>query len=101
MAGKPQGSTGGYTTSAASFLKHVLFFLKYVLTILVVTASTGEDKGEKYWVIRNSWGADWGENGYMRLLRHDGDEAKGGRFLRIMVFVLEGNEHSEYSELQP
>merc|ERR1719265_2798636 len=25
----------------------------------------------KYYLIRNSWGNDWGEHGYIRLLRHD------------------------------
>lgn len=29
----------------------------------------GVENGTKYWVIRNSWSANWGENGFFRLIR--------------------------------
>eukprot|EP00928_Gymnodinium_smaydae_P012100 TRINITY_DN14401_c0_g1_i1.p1 TRINITY_DN14401_c0_g1~~TRINITY_DN14401_c0_g1_i1.p1 ORF type:complete len:382 (+),score=64.91 TRINITY_DN14401_c0_g1_i1:61-1206(+) len=32
------------------------------------------DKGIKFFTIQNSWGQDWGEEGKIRLLRHDGED---------------------------
>jgi len=33
----------------------------------VVTIGWGEENGDKYWLIQNSWGPDWGEDGLFRI----------------------------------
>ncbi|CAK9049332.1 Vignain (Bean endopeptidase) (Cysteine proteinase EP-C1) [Durusdinium trenchii] len=34
----------------------------------------GKQGADKYWLVKNSWGPDWGENGFIRILRHSSED---------------------------
>nr|GMC72399.1 senescence-specific cysteine protease SAG39-like [Ipomoea batatas] len=46
--------------------------LDHAVTAVGYGATAGD--GKKYWVIKNSWGKTWGENGYMRIRRNYKDK---------------------------
>lgn len=43
----------------------------------VLAVGYGAESGTMYWKVKNSWSADWGEDGYVRVLRTESTHSKG------------------------
>jgi len=63
-----QGYTGGImnSSSCGTSLDHAITAVGY-----------GEQDGQKYYIVRNSWGPTWGDKGYINIATQDGWFARG------------------------
>lgn len=53
----------------------------------VTLVGWGSESGAEYWILRNSWGASWGEEGYMRMAIEDSYGICGVNTVPVSVHV--------------
>jgi C1A family cysteine protease len=63
-----QSYSGGILTSSScgTSLDHGVLIVGY-----------GEDSGQKFWLVKNSWGTTWGDKGYVKIARSESTNDPG------------------------
>ena len=51
-------------TDCGDWVNHVVLLIGY---------GVDDDSGDEYWILKNSWGTDWGDQGFFKIARNQGD----------------------------
>ena len=58
-------------------------YINYDHTAVII--GYGSQRGREFWVLKNSWGSDWGENGFFRVeITNDAEGACGINYYPII-----------------
>ena len=63
---------GVFTGPCTTELNHGVTVVGYGETQGDADGDGAGTPGQKYWIVKNSWGAEWGEDGYIRMQRQAG-----------------------------
>jgi cathepsin B len=66
----------------------------------VIMVGWGEENGVPYWLLQNSWGPEWGDNGYFKIIRDD-DVTKSCSITQYVDTALPNTKGVTYNKTTP